>query len=408
MVNRAVLWSVLDQAFAALGLYAFTIIVSRELGLIEFGRFSVFLALVSIVGALLQPLLVDSSTILSSREQQKSTSWVDLSQLVGIILLLLSSAVMFVLWAIDVCEPAVVVSVLVVSEVAVSLLSLIRRSAYVDERYTKAAFASAFSCVLTVTALSFLNFDSPDGLLVAALARVGINTAVVVVLLFPKLVVKEFWFPESFLTRVVNIAGFSREYIASGLIFWITNSLQIVLVGSFLTLSDAAGFRAAQLLTMPSLQIQSALFQLLLPQTIRSFQLGQDHKRTAVLKAARYMILPTLIYSLFLFFVVDALLFHVFDSEYVVFSTVVVIFALITVVDSIKQVIVMIAYSEDKKQLFIRYRVVGLCLFSIGIVPAVLSGKLLGFAAMSLVINTLMLLYLWRAWSASRRGVNEF
>mgnify|MGYP006139264957 CR=1 FL=1 len=400
--RQSLIYSLLDQLASALSLFAFTAIVSRALAPEMFGYFTVLLAWVSLLGALLQPALIDSSTVLASRTKPGDPDWSRLALQLSFGLMLVASvaAVLFVLSV----APGLAVALLlaIASEVMVSAMALLRRTSYVGGPAWMGASLSSMSLVLTVCLLpAVMQQTNFDGIQAALLGRLLVNGFIALPACWLLIRGDRWHHWRAALIGAKDLIQFSRAYIGGSVIFWITNSLQVVLIGHALSMTEAAGYRAALLLTLPLGQLQAALFQLMLPRTLKAVHAHQPLSTSLVIKLCLIFGLPPMAYAVSLFWLAHPLLGLVFGPSYEVFEYVAVALAGLAIVDALKQVAVILIYALDMKSLFMRYRLWALALFLCGVVPALWIGELMAFVVASGVGSVLLLIYL--GWFLSRR-----
>lgn len=386
--------SLLDQFGAALSLFCFAAIVSRAVGGGVFGEFSVMLAWASLLGAVLQPLIIDSSIVLTSRAKQGDHDWI------GAGVLVILSAVIFSIFCVVLLSFFAVsgygfeLLLAASSELMVSAVVLLRRASYVKGPIWMGVVISFLSLLLTVLLLPPMLHADDSSVKEVLWARFCINGLV----LFLSCIV--FFRSFSILTPAVVVCAagkmldFSRAYIGASVIFWLTNSLQVVLIGYFLSMTDAAGYRASQLLVLPLAQIQSALFQVVLPRTVQAasdvgFQLRYEIVRLTVSFGA-----PAFLYAAFLLWQSEFLLREIFGPSYEIFYPVVVVMGGVAVLEAVKQALVVLVYAYDCKALLMRYRFWALALFLCSVFPALWVGSLMAFVAAIGITSILLLLYL--------------
>jgi len=400
--RQSLLYSLLDQLASALSLFVFTAIVSRALAPEMFGSFTVLLAWVSLLGALLQPALIDSSTVLASRAKPGDPDWSRLAiQLSFGLMLLASVAVAFVVLS---AAPGAAVALLLAlaSEVMVSAMALLRRTSYVGGPAWMGASLSSLSLVLTASLLpAVMQQTSFDGIQAALLGRVLVNGLIALPACWLLVRAGRWHNWRTALLGAKDLIQFSRAYIGGSVIFWITNSLQVVLIGHALSMTEAAGYRAALLLTLPMGQLQAALFQLMLPRTLKVVHARQPVSISLVGKLCLIFGLPPMAYTVSLLWLAHPLLGLVFGPGYEVFEYLAVALAGLAVLEALKQVAVILIYALDMKSLFMRYRLWALALFLCGVVPALWVGELMAFVLASGVGSVLLLIYL--GWFLSRR-----
>lgn len=401
--RRAMLYSLADQGTSALALFLFTTLATKALPQEEFGRASVYLAWASLVGALLQPVLIDASGVLTARSSGDDGGY---RRAANRAYLILGATALLVAMALSVGEgvtwlPATL-AWLLASELAVSAVAFLRRSAYVPPGHAVRGWAvSALNLGLTAVVMPMALGRDGAGAADMFLARACINGATVLASVV--------WWPMSSggpwpkaanMAPVAEMVRFSRIYVAGSLVFWVTNSLQLALIGHVLGLDEAAGYRVAQLLMLPAAQLQAAIYQIALPRAVawhaRDAQAWPGHTR----RLLHAFVWPVLAYALLVGVGADSLLTWLFGAGYADYAWVVWILGGMALFDAIKQVAVVMLYAQNRQSLFMRYRVVALGLFVVTMGPALHAGSLAAVLLASAVSSVLLLAYLLHGFLA--------
>jgi O-antigen/teichoic acid export membrane protein len=392
-VRKTAAISLLDQFVSAAALFLFASLISKSLGVVEFGKFSVFLAWVSLLSALLQPALIDSSTVMDARRESNHHDWGQVALKAGGVGLFTSGSLALIGILVGDYSTFNMWTMLVVSELSVSLLGLYRRMGYSTGPIWVGLLISTSSLILTALILpKYLHAGS--SVFDAIYCRMLINT--VTVLPFA------WWYSaktppiskRQLFLRVSQLFKFSKTYIGGSAIFWGTNSLQIILIGHALAMSEAAGYRAAQLLVIPIVQLQAAIYQIAMPRTVKRAQMVAFSLQQEVLSLFLIFVLPALFYAVVLAFNSKWLLVEIFGHDYSGFYLVLTIMGVNAIFEAAKQVGVITIYALNQQTLFMRYRIWALLLFAIGIAPALWWGNLLAFVLVGSIINLILLCFL--------------
>lgn len=393
--KRSAVFSIADQGTSAVALFVFTTLATRHLSQDEFGLVSVYLAWASLLGALMQPMLIDASAVMTSRMAQPDARY--RAAAAGAYLALMAMALAGALVSSAALGWQALPSALgwlVASELAVSFVAFLRRSAYLGQRTATGWGVSMLSLVLTVLVMPFI-LDRPGAAATDVfIARALINALAALLALLATNVIEQARVVSANLACIAEMFAFSRVYVAGSLIFWVTNSLQVALIGHALSLDDAAGYRVAQLLVLPASQLQAAVYQLMLPRTVARLAESPNEWGAHARRLGHWFIWPTLAYAAAVGAIAPLCLEQLFGPEYARFAWVVLALAALAVLDAAKQVAVVMLYAQNRQALFMKYRLVALGLFVLTTVPALLMGQLGYFLVAAAVTNALLLAYL--------------
>lgn len=395
MLRRSALFSLLDQLLSAAGLFLFTFLVSQALNPQAFGALSVTLSWGSLLGTLLQPALIDSSTVLGARADQGRADWSGVAIRAGLVLLAATIAlvVLVVTWAGG--EGGMMAATVAASEVAVSLLALLRRSGYAGGPHWLGLVLSLSNLVLTALIVPVCMGSTADPVH-ALYARLVINALTALPTCWWLLRHSRPMSWRQWAEDVQELLQFSRTYISGSVIFWVTNSLQVVLIGHALSMADAAGYRAAQLLILPMTQLQAAIFQLAMPRTVAHAHEAHFSLGKVLPKLCMIFGIPAVLYALALIPSAGLLLEVVFGQAYVGYTPLVLLMGLVAILDALKQVAVIVIYALDHKSLLMRYRIWALGLFVCGIAPALWWGNVMAFVLVNAMTSAALLIILFR------------
>lgn len=395
--RRNAAYSLIDQVIYALALFIFTLLVTRALPTEQFGLVSVYLAWISLIGAILQPLLIDSSVVLAAREREGAALYIAAARKAyqHVVALMLALAVLVSLVTGIKSLASIGVWVLL-SEIAVSYCLFMRRSVYVTGSPASAVGLAVTNLALTIglVPLIFTALSPTVYLVFVARACINILTCVVARLMSLTGGASEFSGP-IIGERLKRIVSFSREYVGGSLIFWITNSMQVALIGHFITLQSAAGYRVAQLMLIPAIQLQAAAYQYFLPKIVARMNQTVIHMGSELCRLLMAFLVPTLFYVVLVGAGGGWLLGKLFGVEYEEYGWLLRVFCALAVLDALKQMAVVLIYAQDQKKLFMQFRIFSLGMFVCCNLPAILLGSLVTFAIVMLFSTLLQLLWLY-------------
>lgn len=395
MLRRSAIFSLLDQLASASGLFLFTVLVSRSLSPGAFGLLSVTLAWGSLLGALLQPALIDSSTVLGARAESGRKDWGEVAIQSGLLLLAATAICSVMAVACGVHIDVALAATVAASEVAVSLSALLRRFGYACGPAWLGVALSLSNLAFTASLVPICMGGAAD-VVHALYARLLINALTAVPAGVWLLQQRGFSSWRQLAEGASRLLHFSRAYVGGSVIFWITNSLQVVFIGHALSMSEAAGYRAAQLLVLPVVQLQAAIFQLVMPRVVSRAHGQHIDPRRELPRLCAVFGLPALFYALGLAMASGLLLELVFGKAYAVYRPVVVLMGCVAVLDALKQVAVTFIYAQDRKSLFMQYRIWALALFACGVAPALWWGNLMAFVLVNAITSAALLIFLFR------------
>ncbi|WP_155524649.1 hypothetical protein [Oleisolibacter albus] len=320
-VSRGAAFSLADQAIQGLATFTFTALLTRTLGVTEFGRFSLVWVLAFLAEGCVSALISDPMPMVHARCSRFKRPELLTSGLFISFIASSALSILIIFFGYMSCiEDIFMVMCLAIANITWRMHMQTRRNFYLHGSIGRSLPGStAYLLLLLIGAALSAHGGHAEGAVllwsVASTAAILVN-----IWLHPTPLVRPSRRLLVWMCPLLWRAG--RWLVGTSVAFWIGNQGVIAYTASLVSLHDAGTLRAMQNLFMPFTQIMSALYTAMIPRvTMKIHKTRQNSARNYSAIGGILFTIAAIMYGIFLYSSTDLLIMFLYGDQSLIKST---------------------------------------------------------------------------------------